>query len=315
MAPRSIQPPRGKTYVVPLKVPRLVTPTQRNIAVHQIVNCIDVPQPCLVVQLPNLNEVGTDCNLIQVMEVPAIASSPHLVVQDGHQVNDAIDSNMDIAITPTASSPPPVVHDGHQVDDANDINMDIAIPPSADLPFVHDEDSVSHQANSLSRIDHIDWSHIDQLADNSDAQVAPQCAMSSNMDVCTLVPDEGRSHRFSVDHHDVAASIDVSSAATTHQVINGSTTQLRSKVATNMTWIGSSARLRTYLERGNSSSKYVRDGLEVSPASNFPAVQGTASRPIPEPLPPAKRRRKDQLFLEAAVEGVRSMREARAKPY
>ena len=58
----------------------------------------------------------------------------------------------------------------------------------------------------------------------------------------------------------------------------------------------------------------MRDGLEVSPASNFPAVHGT-DRPIPEPLPPAKRRRKDQLVLEAAVEGVRSIREARAKPY
>ena len=285
MAPRSIQPPRGRTYVVPLKVPRLVTPTQRNIAAHQLVNCIDVPQPCLVVQLPNLNEVGTDCSLIQVIEFPAIASSPH-----------------------------PVVHDGHQVNDAIDISMDIAIPLSVESPFSLQEERVSHQASSLFRIDHIDWSHIDELAGNSDVQAAPQCAMSSNMDVCTLVPDEGRSHRFSVDHHDVAASIDVSSAATTHQVINGSTTQLRSKVATNMTWIGSSARLRTYLERGNPSSKCVRGGLEVSPAPNFPAVHRT-DKPIPEPLPPAKRRRKDKLFLEAVVEGVRSMREARAKPY
>ena len=96
-----------------------------------------------MVQLPDPDEVGTDCDMVQVTCFPAIASSPHLVV-----------------------------HDGHQVDDANDINMDIAIPPSADLPFVHNEDSVSHQANSLSRIDHIDWSHIDQLADNSDVQVA-----------------------------------------------------------------------------------------------------------------------------------------------
>ena len=221
MAPRSMQPPRGRTYVVPLKVPRLVTPKQRNIAVHQIVNSIDIPQPCLVVQLPNLNEVGTDCNLVHVTGFPAIASSPHLVV-----------------------------HDGHQVDDAIDISMDIAIPPSVESPFSRQEERVSHQASSLFRIDHIDWSHIDELADNSDVQAAPQCAMSSDMDVCTLVPDEGRSHRCSVDHHAVSASIDVSSAATIHQVINGSTTQLRSKVATNMTWIGSSARLRTYLERG-----------------------------------------------------------------
>ena len=43
VAPRCIQPPRGRTYVVPLKVPMLVTPKQRNIAVHQIVNSIDVP--------------------------------------------------------------------------------------------------------------------------------------------------------------------------------------------------------------------------------------------------------------------------------
>ena len=177
------------------------------------------------------------------------------------------------------------------------------------VPLVPDGDSVSHQANSLLCID-----HIDQFADYSDVQVAPQCVASSSMDVCMLVPDDGRSHRFSDAHHAVPTSIVASSAATIRPVISGSTTQLRSKVATNLTLLGSSARLRTYLERGQSSSECVTDGPEGNPASNFPAVQ-LPSRPIPGRSPPAKRRRKDQVFLENAVEAVRSMREARAKPY
>ena len=57
----------------------------------------------------------------------------------------------------------PVVLDGHQVDNASDVTMAISIPPSADLPLVPDGDSVSHQANSLLCVD-----HIDQFADYSD---------------------------------------------------------------------------------------------------------------------------------------------------
>ena len=166
---------------------------------------------------------------------------------------------------------------------------------------VPDGDGVNHHAISMC-VDHIDQ-HAEHY--DHDLHVVSPCVSSSSLAVHTLVPDEGRSHWFSNAQQTVSVSDVASSAATIRPVISGSTTQLRSKVATNLTWLGSSARLRTYLERGQSSSECVTDGPGGNPASNLLPAVLLPSRSIPGILPPAKRRREDHVFLESAVEAVR----------
>ena len=75
VAPHRDQPPRARTYVLPLKAQQLVAPNRRNIAVHRMQSASEKPAPCLVVQLPIPRWDGSDRRALKVSIFPAPASS------------------------------------------------------------------------------------------------------------------------------------------------------------------------------------------------------------------------------------------------